>query len=315
MDSSININSASNAIEYVKCDGRVELLLPKSQYSEAETIHKMVTDYGCSVCYRVYAPPIRTRKCEHRLCHLCYVQMRRGIVPENLSRPMTLCPECRSPLESIVRPSPSHLPKLTEVLYLDHSDQHEIDGLYSKCLVTGIGEPLQAFSDTVTRPLQYQDILYAPFRATNTVLNLGLFAGYISTCVGLSVGAGVASGAVELGRQIGNMGIRQEPSPPIHRVARSGANWMFNKLAGVYDTIPYESTQLALPLLTYFGLWYMDRKFLQGPGHSADSRGAEDRTELYRSISEKIYDICTPYQSVTDSTIALFRYTQECFSE
>lgn len=313
MDSPNNINSASNAIEYVKCDGTVELLRPKSQYSEAETTHKMVTDYGCSVCYRVYAPPIKTRKCEHRLCHVCYVQMNRGIVPENLSRPMTLCPECRSPLESIVRPSPSHLPTVTEVLHLDHNDQHEIDRLYSKCLVTGIGEPLQAFSDRVTRPLEYRDIFKAPFRATNTVLNLGLFAGYISTCVGLSVGAGVASGVVELGRQIGTMGIRQEPSPPIHQAARSGANWMFNKLARVYDAIPYESTQLALPLLSYFAMWYLDRKFLQGPGD--DSRRAEERRETYREISEKIYDICTPYQSVTDSTIALFRYTQECFSE
>ena len=313
MDSPNNFNSASNAIEYVKCDGTVELLLPKSQYSEAETTHKMVTDYGCSVCYRVYAPPIKTRKCEHRLCHVCYVQMNRGVVPENLSRPMTLCPECRSPLESIVQPSPSHLPTITEVLHLDHNDQHAIDRLYSKCLVTGIGEPLQAFSDRVTRPLEYRDILKAPFRATNTVLNLGLFAGYISTCVGLSVGAGVASGVVELGRQIGTMGIRQEPSPPIHQAARSGANWMFNKLAGIYDAIPYESTQLALPLLSYFAMWYLDRKFLQGPGD--DSRRAEERRETYREISEKIYDICTPYQSVTDSTIALFRYTQECFSE
>ena len=313
MDSPVNFNSASDAIEYVKCDGTVELLRPKSQYSEAETTHKMVTDYGCSVCYRVYAPPIKTRKCEHRLCHVCYVQMNRGIVPENLSRPMTLCPECRSPLESIVRPSPSHLPTVTEVLHLDHNDQHEIDRLYSKCLVTGIGEPLQAFSDRVTRPLEYLDIFKAPFRATNTVLNLGLFAGYISTCVGLSVGAGVASGVVELGRQIGTMGIRQEPSPPIHQAARSGANWMFNKLARVYDAIPYESTQLALPLLSYFAMWYLDRKFLQGPGD--DSRRAEERRETYREISEKIYDICTPYQSVTDSTIALFRYTQECFSE
>ena len=313
MDSPVNFNSASDAIEYVKCDGTVELLRPKSQYSEAETTHKMVTDYGCSVCYRVYAPPIKTRKCEHRLCHVCYVQMNRGIVPENLSRPMTLCPECRSPLESIVRPSPSHLPTVTEVLHLDHNDQHEIDRLYSKCLVTGIGEPLQAFSDRVTKPLGYRDILKAPFRATNTVLNLGLFAGYISTCVGLSVGAGVASGVVELGRQIGTMGIRQEPSPPIHQAARSGANWMFNKLARVYDAIPYESTQLALPLLSYFAMWYLDRKFLQGPGD--DSRRAEERRETYREISEKIYDICTPYQSVTDSTIALFRYTQECFSE
>ena len=313
MDSPVNFNSASDAIEYVKCDGTVELLRPKSQYSEAETTHKMVTDYGCSVCYRVYAPPIKTRKCEHRLCHVCYVQMNRGIVPENLSRPMTLCPECRSPLESIVRPSPSHLPTVTEVLHLDHNDQHEIDRLYSKCLVTGIGEPLQAFSDRVTRPLEYRDIFKAPFRATNTVLNLGLFAGYISTCVGLSVGAGVASGVFELGRQIGTMGIRQEPSPPIHQAARSGANWMFNKLARVYDAIPYESTQLALPLLSYFAMWYLDRKFLQGPGD--DSRRAEERRETYREISEKIYDICTPYQSVTDSTIALFRYTQECFSE
>ena len=313
MDSPVNFNSASDAIEYVKCDGTVELLRPKSQYSEAETTHKMVTDYGCSVCYRVYAPPIKTRKCEHRLCHVCYVQMNRGIVPENLSRPMTLCPECRSPLESIVRPSPSHLPTVTEVLHLDHNDQHEIDRLYSKCLVTGIGEPLQAFSDRVTRPLEYRDIFKAPFRATNTVLNLGLFAGYISTCVGLSVGAGVASGVFELGRQIGTMGIRQEPSPPIHQAARSGANWMFNKLARVYDAIPYESTQLALPLLSYFAMWYLDRKFLQGPGD--DSRRAEKRMEFYRDISEKLYEICTPYQSVTDSTIALFRYTQECFSE
>lgn len=313
MDSPVNFNSASDAIEYVKRDGTVELLRPKSQYSEAETTHKMVTDYGCSVCYRVYAPPIKTRKCEHRLCHVCYVQMNRGIVPENLSRPMTLCPECRSPLESIVRPSPSHLPTVTEVLHLDHNDQHEIDRLYSKCLVTGIGEPLQAFSDRVTKPLGYRDILKAPFRATNTVLNLGLFAGYISTCVGLSVGAGVASGVVELGRQIGTMGIRQEPSPPIHQAARSGANWMFNKLAGIYDAIPYESTQLALPLISFFGLWYLDRKFLQGPGD--DSRRAEERMEFYRDISEKLYEICTPYQSVTDSTIALFRYTQECFSE
>lgn len=315
MDSSIYINLASNAIEYVKCDGTVELLLPKSQYSEAETIHKMVTDYGCSVCYRVYAPPIKTRKCEHRLCHVCYVQMRRGIVPEDLSRPMTLCPECRSPLESIVLPSPSHLPKVTEVLHLDHGDQHEIDRLYSKCLVTGNGEPLQAFSDTVTRPFQYQEIFYAPFRATNTVLNLGLFAGYISTCVGLSVGAGVVSGVVELGRQFGNMGNRQEPSPPIHRVARSGANWMFNKLAGVYNSIPYESTNLLLPFITYIGLSYMDRKLLQGTDHSADRHSVQEREEFYRDITGRIYDICTPYRAVTDSTIALFRYTHECFSE
>ena len=307
MDSSININSASNPIEYVKSNGTVELLLPKSQYSEAETIHKMVTDYGCSVCFRVYAPPIKTRKCEHRLCHICYVQMRRGIVPENLSRPMTLCPECRSPLESIVRASPSHLPKVTEVLHLDHGDQHEIDRLYSKCLVTGFGEPLQAFSDTVTRPLQYRDIFYAPFRATNTLLNLGLFAGYISTCVGLSVGAGVVSSVVELGRQFGSMGSRQEPPRSIHQAARSGANWMFNNLARVYNGIPYESTQLALPLVTYFGLTYLDQKFLQGP--------IDDRRQFYRDISEKIYDVCTPYQAVTDRTIAIFRYTQECFSE
>lgn len=315
MDSSIDINSASNAIEYVKSDGTVELLLPKSQYSEAETIHKMVTDYGCSVCYRVYAPPIKTRKCEHRLCHVCYVQMRRGIVPENLSRPMTLCPECRSPLESIVRPSPSHLPKVTEVLHLDHGDQDEIDRLYSKCFVTANGEPLQAFSDNVTRPLQALDICYAPFRATNTVLNLGLFAGYISTCVGLSVGAGVVSGVAELGRQFGNMGNRQEPSPPIHRVARSSANWMFNKLAGVYNAIPYESTQLPLPFMSYMGMSYLDHKFLQGPGQRVDPYGVEERRQLYRDISERIYDICTPYQAVTDSTIAIFRYTQECFSE
>ena len=315
MDSAIDINSASNAIEYVKSDGTVELLLPKSQYSEAETIHKMVTDYGCSVCYRVYAPPIKTRKCEHRLCHVCYVQMRRGIVPENLSRPMTLCPECRSPLESIVRPSPSHLPKVTEVLHLDHGDQDEIDRLYSKCFVNGIGEPLPAFSDNVTRPLQGLDICYAPFRATNTVLNLGLFAGYISTCVGLSVGAGVVSGVAQLGRQFGNMGNQQEPSPPIHRVARSSANWMFNKLAGVYNAIPYESTQLPLPFMAYMGMSYLDHKFLQGPGHRVDPYGVEERRQLYRDISERIYDICTPYQAVTDSTIAIFRYTQECFSE
>ena len=317
MESTSNINSASNVIEYVRNNGAVELLAPKSQYSEVETTRKMVTDYGCSVCYRVYAPPIKTRKCEHRLCHICYVQMRRGIVPEHLTRPMTLCPECRSSLESIVPPSPSHLPKVTEVLHLDHGDQHELNRLYSKCVVTGIGESVQTFSDTVASPLQNDDLVYAPFRATNTILNLGLFAGYLSTCVGLSLGAGVVSGVYGLGRQLGNLAFRQEPSPPVSQVARSGASWMFNYLASIYDAIPYESTQLVLPFVAYIGLSYLDLQLIQGSTAEQNNQDADihERHEHYRTISEHIYEICTPYQSVTDSTMAIFRYTQQCFSE
>ena len=317
MDNSSNINSASNVIEYVQQDGTVELLAPKSQYSELETTHKMVTDFGCSVCYRVFSPPIKTRKCEHRLCHICYVQMRRSITPEHLTRPMTLCPECRSPLESIVRPSPYHLPSISEVLHLDHAAQHQLDMLYNNCFVTGIGEPLQIFSDTVESPFELRDVFFAPVRATNTVLNLGLFTGYLSACVGLSVGAGVVSGVFGLGRQLGDLVYQQEPSPPIHQAARSGANWMFEQLSSVYDAIPYESTQLPLPVATYLGLSYLDKKFLQrstaGQGIVRDS-GADDRLELYMKISERIYQVCTPYQSVTDSTIALFQYTKQYFA-
>lgn len=317
MENSSNINSANNTIEYVKQNGTVELLAPKSQYSELETTHKMVTDFGCSVCYRVFSPPIKTRKCEHRLCHMCYVQMRRSIAPEHLTRPMTLCPECRSPLESVVRASPYHLPKISEVLHLDHAAQHELDILYNNCHVTGFGESLQIFSDTVESPLELRDIIFAPVRATNTVLNLGLFTGYLSACVGLSVGAGVVSGVFGLGRQLGSLVNQQEPSPTIHQAAKSGASWMFEKLSTVYDAIPYESTQLPLPVAAYLGLSYLDRKFLQGSTNGQGimrDNGAEDRRQLYANISERIYQVCTPYQAVTDSTIAVFQYTKQCFA-
>ena len=317
MENSININSANNAIEYVKQNGTVELLAPKSQYSELETTHKMVTDFGCSVCYRVFSPPIKTRKCEHRLCHMCYVQMRRSIAPGHLTRPMTLCPECRSPLESVVRASPYHLPKISEVLHLDHEAQHELDILYNNCHVTGFGESLQIFSDNVESPLEFRDIIFAPVRATNTVLNLGLFTGYLSTCVGLSVGAGVVSGVFGLGRQLGSLVNQQEPSPTIHQAAKSGASWMFEKLSTVYDAIPYESTQLPLPVAAYLGLSYLDRKFLQGSTNGQGimrDNGAENRRQLYANISERIYQVCTPYQAVTDSTIAIFQYTKQCFA-
>lgn len=311
------INSANNVIEYVMQDGTVELLAPKSQYSESETTRKMVTDYGCSVCYRVYGPPIKTRKCQHRLCHICYVQMSRGIVPGNFTRPMTLCPECRSPLESIVRPSPSHLPRVTEVLYLDHAAQQELNRLYSNCDVTGFGEPLQIFSDNVESPFQYRDIFFAPVRATNTVLNLGLFTGYLSACVGLSVGAGVASGIFGLGQQLGNLVYGQEPSPSIQQAAKSGASWMFEKLSTVYESIPYESTQLPLPVMTYFGLSYLDNKFLRGPtnnlGRHTDN-SIDGRRDFYRKVSEHLYQVCTPYQAVTDNTVAIFQYTKQCFT-
>lgn len=317
MENSSNINSANNVIEYVTQNGTVELLAPKSQYSESETTHKMVTDFGCSVCYRVYGPPIKTRKCQHRLCHICYVQMGRGIVPENLTRPMTLCPECRSPLESIVRPSPSHLPKISEVLYLDHAAQHELNQLYSNCDVTGFGEPLQIFSDNVASPLQLRDVIFAPVRATNTVLNLGLFTGYLSACVGLSVGAGVVSGVFGLGRQLGSLVYQQEASPPIHQAAKNGASWMFEQLSAVYDAIPYESTQLPLPIVTYLGLSYLDRRFLQGSTSNREINrddGIDSRSDFYRDISQRLYQVCTPYQAVTDSTIAIFQYTKQCFT-
>ena len=317
MENASNINSANYAIEYVKQNGAVELLVPKSQYSELETTHKMVTDFGCSVCYRVFSPPIKTRKCAHRLCHMCYVQIRRSITPEHLTRPMTLCPECRSPLESVVRASPYQLPKISEVLHLDHAAQLELDILYNNCHVTGFGESLQIFSDTVESPLELRDVIFAPVRATNTVLNLGLFTGYLSACVGLSVGAGVVSGAFGLGRQLGSLVCQQEPSPTIHQAAKSGASWMFEKLSTVYDAIPYESTQLPLPVAAYLGLSYLDRKFLQGSTNGQGimrNNGAEDRRNFYKDISERLYQVCTPYQAVTDSTIAIFQYTKQCFT-